>query len=200
MILPCVGDCGRSRRNQCHHSVPIDGKSLLVTLVLCDGRNPPATFDPCGSNNTRLRISTVVLCSIPRVRNAYVKSHTHTIPSLRINHRYSLVSMTPTRVILALLVVKKSRQTLRVVCSLLTADGPFAIKVCTAGVQRGIMPGEYSAWTRTGCALSHLPKRYGEEIGAPGEDPTTAVMRGSNAAAMSDCLPLREWPVIATWS
>ena len=41
-------------------------------------------------------------------------------------------------------------------------------------------------------------KWYGLAIGAPGLDPTAAVMRSSNAAASKDCLPFREWPAMAT--
>ena len=33
-------------------------------------------------------------------------------------------------------------------------------------------------------------------MGAPGEEPTTAEMRSSNAAARTDCLPFRECPVM----
>ena len=40
----------------------------------------------------------------------------------------------------------------------------------------------------------------GQKALAPGEEPTTAVMRRSKAAASSDCLPLREWPVMLTWT
>jgi hypothetical protein len=41
-------------------------------------------------------------------------------------------------------------------------------------------------------------KWYGEEMGAPGELPTAAVMRLSKAAASRLCFPLRECPVMLT--